>query len=271
MKHPVLTWGNGGSTTPDWYSMLPHLATHGFVVIAANTVPQIDMEVPLSDDMLKGMEWILEQNTTAGSEYNGKLDSARVAPFGYSMGGLATFVLVGDPRWVTSVHLSGGNMGKGPERIAKAHRYNTARCRHCSARPIIKEIGIAIAAHRASTGIGHIRIERQDSQCKRWISIGALPGVRQINEPSIVRGVIHRVRCRRAHILTSTANRCGRRSGTQTIGFNLLNKPARRDTGTAKCHCVKFVLYRIHRLLACVTQIRGTEILPGPDKNERLA
>src|ERR1700712_5102330 len=37
VKHPVLTWGNGGSTTPDWYSMLPHLATHGFVVIAANT------------------------------------------------------------------------------------------------------------------------------------------------------------------------------------------------------------------------------------------
>ena len=121
VKHPILTWGNGGSTTPDWYTMLPHLATHGFVVVAANTVPSIGAEEALGTDMLTGMDWMLMQNTTQGSEYFGKLDSARVAPFGYSMGGLATWVIVGDPRWITTVHLSGGNMESGPVRIVKAH------------------------------------------------------------------------------------------------------------------------------------------------------
>lgn len=121
VKHPVLTWGNGGSTMPSWYPMLPHLASHGFVVVAANTVPSIGAEEPLGKDMLAGLEWVLAENERAGSDYAGKLDPARVAPFGYSMGGLATFTIVGDPRWITTVHISGGNMGEGVRRVDKIH------------------------------------------------------------------------------------------------------------------------------------------------------
>ncbi|HEX5660497.1 MAG TPA: hypothetical protein VFX59_25055 [Polyangiales bacterium] len=121
VEHPLLTWGNGGGTTPDFYKLLPHLASHGFVVIAANTVPSIGGEDALGQDMLKGIDWLIAQNDVAGSEYAGKLDTAHVAAFGYSMGGLATFTIVGDPRWTTTVHISGGNMGNGGERIAKAH------------------------------------------------------------------------------------------------------------------------------------------------------
>lgn len=121
LKHPILTWGNGGSTTPGFYGMLPHLASHGFVVVAANTVPSIGAEVALGKDMTAGMDWMIEQNAKPDSEYFGKLDTVNVAPFGYSMGGLATFTIVGDPRWITTVHLSGGNMGEGPARLAKAH------------------------------------------------------------------------------------------------------------------------------------------------------
>jgi len=121
VKHPVLTWGNGGSTMPSWYPMLPHLATHGFVVVAANTVPSIGAEEPLGKDMLAGLDWVLAENERAGSEYAGKLDPTRLAPFGYSMGGLATFTIVGDPRWVTTVHISGGNMGDGVKRVEKIH------------------------------------------------------------------------------------------------------------------------------------------------------
>lgn len=121
VKHPLLTWGNGGSTTPGFYSLLPHLASHGFVVIAANTIPAIGAEDALGKDMLAGIDWLIAQNDVADSEYAGKLDTAHVAPFGYSMGGLATFTIVGDPRWTTSVHISGGNTSDGPARIAKAH------------------------------------------------------------------------------------------------------------------------------------------------------
>jgi len=121
VKHPVLTWGNGGSTMPSWYPMLPHLATHGFVVVAANTVPSIGAEEALGKDMLAGLDWILQENGRAGSDYAGKLDPTRIAPFGYSMGGLATFTIVGDPRWVTTVHISGGNMGDGVRRVDKMH------------------------------------------------------------------------------------------------------------------------------------------------------
>jgi dienelactone hydrolase len=120
VKHPLLTWGNGGGTTPGFYSLLPHLASHGFVVIAANTVPSIGAEDALGQDMLKGIDWLIAQND-AGGEYADKLDTAHVAAFGYSMGGLATFTIVGDPRWTTTVHISGGNMGNGAERIGKAH------------------------------------------------------------------------------------------------------------------------------------------------------
>ncbi|MET0285766.1 MAG: hypothetical protein ABW352_14900 [Polyangiales bacterium] len=120
-KHPLLTWGNGGGTTPGFYSMLPHLATHGFVVIAANTIPSIGAEDALGKDMVAGMDWLIAQDAVAGSEYAGKLDTAHVAAFGYSMGGLATFTILSDPRWITTVHISGGNMGNGAQRIAKAH------------------------------------------------------------------------------------------------------------------------------------------------------
>jgi dienelactone hydrolase len=120
VKHPLLTWGNGGGTTPDLYALLPHLASHGFVVIAANTVPQIGAEAALGMDMLEGIDWLIAQADSDG-EYKGKLDTAHVAALGYSMGGLATFTIVGDPRWTTTVHISGGNMGNGAARIAKAH------------------------------------------------------------------------------------------------------------------------------------------------------
>src|SRR5688500_15778664 len=37
VRNPIVVWGNGGGTTPSFYTTLPHLASHGFVVIAANT------------------------------------------------------------------------------------------------------------------------------------------------------------------------------------------------------------------------------------------
>ncbi|MFM2420211.1 MAG: hypothetical protein RL385_4934 [Pseudomonadota bacterium] len=116
VRHPVLTWMNGGATTQDFYDMLPHLATHGFVVLASNTPPGIGDEVNLGKEMIANLDWALAENTRTGSKFAGKLDTSRIAAFGYSMGSLATFTIANDPRLTTTVHISGGNMA--PERVA---------------------------------------------------------------------------------------------------------------------------------------------------------
>lgn len=104
--NPILTWGNGGFTTPADYPQLPHLASHGFVVIAANdslvTGPQVRA----------GLDWIIQQNDVATSPFYRKLDVKRVAGVGYSNGGLATLDVANDPRYLTIVIISGANLNE---------------------------------------------------------------------------------------------------------------------------------------------------------------
>lgn len=104
VKHPVLTWGNGAATTPDFYPLLPLLATHGFVVIASQNF------LVTGAEMKAGLDWMLMQNSAAG-EFQGKLDPTKTAAFGYSLGSLGTFEIGTDPRLTTTVHISGGLMG----------------------------------------------------------------------------------------------------------------------------------------------------------------
>jgi hypothetical protein len=63
----------------------------------------------------------LKENDTSGSPYYGKIDSHNIASMGYSMGGLATTTIVGDPRLTTTVHISGGTGETGADLIAKIH------------------------------------------------------------------------------------------------------------------------------------------------------
>jgi hypothetical protein len=114
-KNPIVGWMSGGATDHTWYTLLPHLATHGFVVVASNTVPSIGAEAALGEEIIAGIEWAIAENARAGSEYEGKLDITKIASVGYSMGSLATFTIAMDERLTTTVHISGGNMV--PERI----------------------------------------------------------------------------------------------------------------------------------------------------------
>jgi dienelactone hydrolase len=116
-KNPIVGWMNGGSTGPALYVLLPHLATHGFVVVASNTLPAIGDEVALGQEIIAGIDWALDQNKQQGSMLFGKLDETKIAAMGYSMGSLATFTIADDPRLTTTVHISGGNMD--PSRIDK--------------------------------------------------------------------------------------------------------------------------------------------------------
>jgi hypothetical protein len=114
-KNPIVAWMSGGGTNPTLYPLLPLLATHGFVVVASNTVPGIGDEENLGKEMLAGIDWAIAENGRDGSPFAGKLDVTKIAATGYSMGSLATFTIASDPRLSTTVHISGGNMA--PERI----------------------------------------------------------------------------------------------------------------------------------------------------------
>jgi len=68
---------------------LESVASHGFVIIACNKLtagPGSDVN---TNAMSTGLNWLLEQNSTAGSKFQGKLAVTRVASMGYSVGGTA--------------------------------------------------------------------------------------------------------------------------------------------------------------------------------------
>jgi hypothetical protein len=80
-KHPIITWGNGITTTPatypQWFSLM---ASNGFVVIASNSssvTPQM---------MSDGLDWMVQQNAASGP-YQGVLDTKCLFTVGYSLGG----------------------------------------------------------------------------------------------------------------------------------------------------------------------------------------
>jgi hypothetical protein len=103
---PILSWGNGGFTWPEYYPQLPHLASHGFLVIASNSAL---VDGPL---VKSGVDWIVQQNETSGSPFYKKLDVKRIAGVGYSNGGLAQLSTADDPRYLTVVIISGANVSE---------------------------------------------------------------------------------------------------------------------------------------------------------------
>ena len=107
-KNPFIAWISGGGSTSDQYTLLPHLATHGFVVVASNTVPDVGQQEALGKEMVAAVDWMLAEIQRSGSDYADKVDGTKVAAMGYSMGGLAATAAGADPRWTTTVHISGG-------------------------------------------------------------------------------------------------------------------------------------------------------------------
>lgn len=106
LKNPIVTWGNGATTVPSLFVLLPHLASHGFVVIASNNA------FVTGEELRSGIDWLFEQNDDASSPFHQKLDTTNVASMGYSLGSLGTFEIADDPRLTTTVHISGGAMDK---------------------------------------------------------------------------------------------------------------------------------------------------------------
>jgi hypothetical protein len=90
------TWGNGITTTPQYYPWLSTVASHGFVIIAANT------STVTADDMTKGLDWLIMQNEMPG-DLQGKLDTSRAVCIGYSLGGGGAVTCGAHPKVVATI------------------------------------------------------------------------------------------------------------------------------------------------------------------------
>jgi len=105
--YPVLTWGNGTCALPAGYgTLLRHVASHGFIVIAANS-----RWVGSGEPQRGGIDWLLQENERADSALFGKIDAERIGAFGHSQGGASTGIVGGDERVDTTILLNGGGTG----------------------------------------------------------------------------------------------------------------------------------------------------------------
>jgi dienelactone hydrolase len=89
-QYPVIGWANGwgwndnaGETTTAGYKPgLIEWALDGpYIVIAANQWSAQE------SDILQCLQWLVDQNTTAGSEYEGVVNTAKIGLAGHSQGG----------------------------------------------------------------------------------------------------------------------------------------------------------------------------------------
>lgn len=99
-QSPIITWGNGTDATPAMYStLLRHLASYGFTVIAstlANTGSGNQIEA--------AAVYLVGEATTAGSLFDGNLDTGHVAAVGHSQGaGGATRAATNAPGLITTL------------------------------------------------------------------------------------------------------------------------------------------------------------------------
>lgn len=81
-RRPIVTWGNGSWATPAQYpGLLNHLASWGYVVIASTS-----QNTGTGSEMLAGAQYMVAQDTTAGSPFQGRLDTTAIGAVGHSQG-----------------------------------------------------------------------------------------------------------------------------------------------------------------------------------------
>lgn len=94
VTHPVILWGNGtGASVSTYNAFLSHLASHGFVVAAANT-----SNAGNGSQMINCLNLVANQNTTPGSTLFQRLDLNQVGTSGHSQGGAGSIMAGRDAR-----------------------------------------------------------------------------------------------------------------------------------------------------------------------------
>jgi dienelactone hydrolase len=101
-RHAPIIFGPGiGGSMDSMMNLLQRIASHGFVIIGR----QLDGGPRNPENnrrMIAGLDWLIEQNSTAGSIFANKLDIANAASMGYSVGGTGA-VDIGGHKAITTV------------------------------------------------------------------------------------------------------------------------------------------------------------------------
>jgi hypothetical protein len=102
LLHAPIIFGPGiGMEVTGLQGLLSRFASHGFVIIGARLDGGPNAAANRTT-MLDGLNWILQQNTTSGSVFQGKLDVTHAIAMGYSVGGTAA-VEIGSHEAVATV------------------------------------------------------------------------------------------------------------------------------------------------------------------------
>lgn len=109
-KFPLITWGNGTCAMPEGYgSLLRFVASHGYVVVAANSV-----QTGSGAEMRKAIDFMFAENKDSKSEFFGKIDEDKVGAMGHSQGGMGTIAAASDPRIKSVIIWNGGTSAPKP-------------------------------------------------------------------------------------------------------------------------------------------------------------
>jgi dienelactone hydrolase len=106
-KHAPIIFGPGiGGSMDSMMNLLQRIASHGFVIIGR----QLDGGPRNAENnrrMIAGLDWLIAQNSTAGSVFANKLDVERAASMGYSVGGTGAVDIGGHKAITTVVSIHG--------------------------------------------------------------------------------------------------------------------------------------------------------------------
>lgn len=111
---PVIAFGHGfffGASSYD--STLRHLATRGYIVVATSSQeltfnPNREQYI---SDMSRSVDYIITQNSTAGSPFEGRVNSAQLGISGHSLGGgIALVAAARDSRFKATATLAAASL-----------------------------------------------------------------------------------------------------------------------------------------------------------------
>ena len=105
--HAPIIFGPGiGGAPSSMMPLLERIASHGFVIIS-KTLNGGPGNPENNRRMIDGLDWLIAQNTTTGSMFEGKLAVDHAISMGYSVGGTAAVDVGGHDAIVTVVSIHG--------------------------------------------------------------------------------------------------------------------------------------------------------------------
>jgi hypothetical protein len=111
-RYPIISWGNGTCAQPEGYGvLLRYVASHGFVVFAANS-RWVGNDNAAA--MKRALDFAFASNMDATSPYYQRLDTTKVGAMGHSQGGGATKTASSDSRIGTVILFNGGSKAAKP-------------------------------------------------------------------------------------------------------------------------------------------------------------